>query len=351
MIQQVCAGVESDPRLIRSFARQLTQAGVTHAMGTIELLAPFINAARAYVPYQLQTIVQFQGYETYAPFAARIGLEQAMYDRIREAVDSSGLPAISVSEPYAERIECEIGLPVSQQRIVHPGIPITAPVDLQQAQDRVAGEFPDFNRALPLISYLGRRDSEKGIDLLIYATQILRQKEIPFQLAICGPTAFGSRYGVACRQIAQVLKMPVLSSDFVSNELRSSLFRASRCLVYPSIHTEPFGMVPLEAMVQGTPVIVPDTGGVSRLPFLGHLQSGLLFRSWDSGDLADQLERLVTDNAMHRRFAADAPRIAAHYSVENSANWTLDHLGLPHWPGQQVAPGTRTIDSQHRRAA
>ena len=83
------------------------------------------------------------------------------------------------------------------------------------------------------------------------------------QIYVCGPTAFGSTYSKVCRQIAEELRMPVEWCKFVPDELRSALFAASRCVVYPSIHREPFGMVPVEAMAQGTPAIVPDTGGVA----------------------------------------------------------------------------------------
>jgi hypothetical protein len=341
IIRQVCQGVESDPRLIRRFARELTETGVTHLTETIEILAPFVEAARKLATHPIRNVVQFQGYETYAPYASRIGLEQQMYQRIRDAVESSGGPALTVSDCYSDRVQREVGVPKSNLLPMHPGIPIVPRMDRHKAMDLVCRQFPEYDRDVPLISYLGRKDSEKGIDLLLYATQILREQAIPFQLAVCGPTAFGSRYSVACRQIAQVLKLPVLTSDFLSNELRTALFRVSHCVAYPSIHAEPFGMVPVEAMVQGTPVVVPDTGGVSQLPFLGHQQGGLLFRSWDSGDLANQLERLLTDRALHSRLSASAPQIASHYSVERLADRMLEFLDLA------VTPN---LDSRRRAA-
>jgi glycosyltransferase involved in cell wall biosynthesis len=351
LIKFVCAGVESDPRLIRGFARELTQAKVTHVLETIEILAPIVAAARTQVTHPLKCLVQFQGYETYAPYAARLGLEQQMYQRIREAVDSSDWPAVTVSGPYSNRIHHEIGIPLSSMRSVSPGIPIAPPIDADHARGLVQRQFSDYDPMVPLVSYLGRQDSEKGIDLLLYAARILHQRGIPFQLAICGPTAFGSRYSIACRQIAQTLRLPVLRSDFLSNELRTALFRASHCVVYPSIHAEPFGMVPVEAMVQGTPVIVPDTGGVSELPFLHGLQGGLNFRTWDSGDLARQLEQLLTNTSLHGRLASAAPLIAAHYSVERFADRMLDHLGLPHWPDSDRTLDVPVTEPLTRRAA
>lgn len=341
MIQVVCRGVESDRGLIRHFARELTDAGVTHLMETVEILAPFAEAAKRLVPHQLKCVVTFQGYETYAPYAARLGLEEKMYQRIRAAVESSDFPAISVSDQYSERVHREIGVPLNRLQTVYPGVPVTDPMDKGRARELVQHQFAAFNPDVPLISYLGRQDSEKGIDLLLYAAQILRDTGFQFQLAICGPTAFGSRYSVACRQIANILKLPVLTSNYVTSDVRSALFRMSHCLVYPSIHAEPFGMVPVEAMIQGTPCIVPDTGGVSQLPFQGSLQGGLTFRSWDSGDLAGQLQLLLSDATLHRRLSSQAPHVAAYYSIEKLADRLLEIMQLPYSPSASTPEHSR----------
>lgn len=349
MIKVVCEGVHTDQRLIRRFARELTDAGVTHTLQTIELMAPFVEAARTHVPHPLKFMTQFQGYETYAPYASKMGLEQTLYQRLREATQAAGLPAVSVSESYSERIHQEVGLPLKGLQVAAPGVPLGPAMDRDAAKGLVQRHFPDYNSHLPLIAYLGRRDSEKGIDLLLYAAKILRERGLEFQLAICGPTAFGSRYSIACKQIAQVMQLPVLSSDFLSNDVRSALFRTSHCIVYPSIHAEPFGMVPVEAMAQGTPVVVPDTGGVSQLPFLDDQQGGLNFRSWDSGDLAGQLELLLTNRALHKMLSKAAPQIAAQYSVEKAVDRILALFGLPHHPGVAVTAGQEAAPI--RRAA
>ena len=349
MIKAVCRGVSSDQQLIRRFARELTAAGVTHTLQTIELMAPFIEAARDRVPHPLNYMVQFQGYETYAPYASKLGLEPMMYQRIREATEASGFPGITVSDAYSARVHEEIGLPLADLEVAEPGVPLGPIMDRELAMKLVQEHFPDYVPDLPLIAYLGRRDSEKGIDLLLYAAKILRERGMQFQLAICGPTAFGSRYSVACKQIAQVMRLPILSSDFLPNDVRSALFRTSHTIVYPSIHAEPFGMVPVEAMAQGTPVIVPDTGGVSELPFFNGRSGGLRFRSWDSGDLANQLQVMLTNQSLHSQFASAASGIAAHYSIERMADRILDLYGLPHSPRQMVAPQQQ--QSGYRRAA
>ena len=111
--------------------------------------------------------------------------------------------------------------------------------------------------------------------------------------------------------------------------MRAALYAHSRCIVYPSIHREPFGMVAPEAMAYGTPVLVPEHGGITEAINAGGKTGGLTFRAWDSRDLATQLERLLADDALHARLAADAPAVARHFSVDAMADRTLEHLGLP----------------------
>jgi glycosyltransferase involved in cell wall biosynthesis len=186
---------------------------------------------------------------------------------------------------------------------------------------------------VPLVTFLGRRDTEKGIDLLLYAVTILRRRGVNLQLVVSGPTLFGDHYSQVCRQLAEDLRCPVMWSNKISDDLRSALFAHSRCIVYPSIHREPFGMVAVEALAHRTPAIVPDHGGIAAAIEANGECGGLRFRAWDSGHLAEQIERLLTDDDLHRRLVEAGPRIAEHYSVRNLADRVLAHLGLPPQPG------------------
>jgi glycosyltransferase involved in cell wall biosynthesis len=196
------------------------------------------------------------------------------------------------------------------------------------------------------VTFLGRRDTEKGIDLLLYAATILRKRGVDLQLAVVGPTLFGDHYSQVCQQLAEDLrcpvmwsnKVPVMWSNKVVDELRSALFAHSRCIVYPSIHREPFGMVAVEALAHRTPAVVPDHGGIAAAIEADGEVGGLRFRSWDSGHLAEQIERLLTDDDLHRQLVEAGPRIAEYYSVRNLADRVLAHLGLPLTPPAATAP-------------
>jgi glycosyltransferase involved in cell wall biosynthesis len=354
-IRAFCTGVETDRRLIHRFARQLTRLRVTHVLPTIECLAPFVAAARSLVPHDLRFLLTYQSYEVLATYARQIGMEAEYYAVLADMTRRSDWRAVAVSAAYRDRICAEVGLRPEELHVIHSGAPHATPMEPGRAQEIVRATFPEFREGLPLVSYVGRRDSEKGLDLLLYAAKILRGRGIEKQLAICGPTAFDRHSIEACRQIAWNLRLPVMWGEFVSDEVRTALFRVSRTVVYPSIHEEAFGMVPVEAMVQSTPVIVPDVGGVAGLVRVGRLEAGLNFRCWDSGDLARQLERMLTDTTLHARLAADTRAVAENFSVERQAERFLDHLHLPRWHKGEIGGSdwSRRTDAplQLRRAA
>lgn len=354
IIDIACRGVEKDRGLIRRFASDLSQTGVTHLLPNIEVLALFAAAARPYVSHPVKFLVTFQGYEVYANYARAMGCEHELYQRLAEVVEDSDWPAIAVSEAYAERIVREVRVPRERLCAIPPGIPVHEPMERAKAMNLTLLALGGYRPDLPLIGYVGRRDSEKGIDLLLYAARILAARGVRFQVAICGPTAFGSNYERACAHIAAHLRVPVLSSGFVSTETRTALFRTSRAVVYPSIHEEPFGMVPVEGMAQGTPAVVPNIGGVASVTQVGSHRGGLQFAAWDTRDLADQLQILIENDALHGALSAAAPHVAEHFSVAKLGERVLDHLGLPHWHGAAApaieAPSSDPIVTLRRAA-
>ncbi|MCI0631576.1 MAG: glycosyltransferase family 4 protein [Phycisphaerales bacterium] len=328
LMRCVCDGVEREQTIVRRFARDLTQTRVTHVLPMLEMLCPWVATARRYVSHPVQYLVTFQGYELYSTYARAIGLETQLYARLVETVNQSDWPAIAVSEDYVERVIEDVGVPRDALRAIPPGVPPAKRMQAERAVELLKSRFDGYQPDVPLIAYLGRRDAEKGIDLLLYAIKILRQRGYKFQTAICGPTLWGDHYGELCRQIAEELRCDVMWRRFVPNDVRSALFSLAHCVVYPSIHREPFGMVAAEAAAHGTPAIVPDYGGVACAIEANGEMAGLRFKVWDSGDLADQIARLLDDEPLRRKLADAGPGVAEYYSVENLADRVLAHIGV-----------------------
>jgi len=350
ILKVVCRGVETDPHLITRFASQLAAAGVTHLLPNLEMLAPFANAACRQLPRPPKVLVTFQGYEIYANSARSLGLEGVLYGRLRQAVEETPYPAITVSEAYSQRVTREVGLAPDQLAVIPPGVPVERPLELAEAWRLVASQFPGLKPQLPIVTYLGRRDSEKGIDLLLYAGRLLQHRGLPVQLLAVGPTAFGETYIRACDQVARHLRIDLHTAGFVSDQLRSALFRVSRAVVYPSIHEEPFGMVPVEAMAQGTPVVVPDQGGIASVVESEGSVGGLRFACWDSGDLAGQLARLRDPSPLWQQLHQGALQVARSFSVQRMGERVLTHLGLPAHPDQSAESPSVSPNPQSARS-
>lgn len=326
LVERVCQGVETDPGLLRRFARQMDGTGVEHLFPNLAIFAPYVEAARRLAKAKVRYTVTFQGYELYSRYAREIGLEKVLFQRLRDAVEASDTPAVAVSEDYRQRVHDDIGVPLDRLVVIPPGIPEEPRLDAARAQAIVAQAFPERDASLPLISYVGRQDSEKGIDLLLYAAKLLRQRPEtpPFQLAVAGGTAFGGEYATVLRHLADQLSLPVLWHGSLTLEQRTALYQVSHATVYPSVHREPFGMVPVECMRLGTPAVVSDTGGVAELVQAGGVHGGLTFRSWDSADLATQLGRLLAEPGLRAKLSQAAPSVAARYSVARLGDRTLN---------------------------
>jgi glycosyltransferase involved in cell wall biosynthesis len=361
LMSNCCRAIcDGDPGLERRLAHYARTDGITHLLPTFAMICPFAQAAKAQANFNY--LVTFQGEEIFANFAQDIGRLDDYHRRLRQTLDASPWPAIAVSRDYIDRLSQEMGIDAQRLRAIYPGIELPPKPDDARAEDHPAplanekerssggGAGPssarnsapptaDFDLLhslfkglvpdVPIVSFLGRQDAEKGIDLLLYATKLLEQRGLRIQLLCVGDSSFGQHYNDACEQIAQHLRLTVFWKRRVSDAVRTAIYRASRCVVYPSIHREPFGMVAAEAMSYGTPVLVPDRGGITEVISQDGRIGGLVFQAWDTRDLADQLEKLLRDQTLYQRLRADAPVVAAQFSVERMTDRVLEHMGLP----------------------
>ncbi len=332
-LKLVADGVETDPGPLRRFIREVTDAKVTHLLPMLAAVTPYALKAREKCPLKPKCQMIFQGYELYINYARLIGIEQDVYARMRECANLTDWQAVCVSEDYKQRVMADIGVDADRLIAIPPGVPDQQTVTREQAVANMR-KHPWFSEDVPVITYLGRQDVEKGIDLLLYACKILVERGIKFKLFIAGPTLFGESNQGMIVQLIENLRLTdyIIRTKFVPDEFRTNLFAASTCVVYPSIHREPFGMVPVEAGAFGTPAVVPAYGGVAKTIDINGYKSGLHFDVWDSGSLADQLQKLIEDKQLWQQLSEQGPKVAEYYSVPNLANRILDLMQLPHQP-------------------
>jgi glycosyltransferase involved in cell wall biosynthesis len=189
----------------------------------------------------------------------------------------------------------------------------------------------------------GRFDPRKGFETAIRALPLLPPEAT---LACWGRGGDDERDRLARIAgelgVADRVTFGTLERDELADE-----YRAADAMVFPSTWAEPFGLVPVEAMACGVPVMATGVGGSSE--FLDEGENCLLFPAGDHTALAERLRRLGSDQALRERLAAGGLRTAAELDVEVLADvmesWHVyeasGRIGAPPAPRPRPGAGTR----------
>jgi glycosyltransferase involved in cell wall biosynthesis len=122
-----------------------------------------------------------------------------------------------------------------------------------------------------------------------------------------------------------------------AQELAQELANAS-VVVVPSLWPEPFGLVGIEALAAGRPVIASATGGIGE--WLQDGVTGLSVRPGDAGELALALEELLADPARQQAMGLAGQRVvAARFSPEHHVAALTDAYGRARerWESERAA--------------
>ena len=136
----------------------------------------------------------------------------------------------------------------------------------------------------------GRVQYEKGFQVLVRAMSTVRSTVPGLGCIIAGRGSFlpELQSQIDLEGVSDLIRLPGFLSDV---ELRAAIHRAS-CVVIPSLY-EPFGVVALEAMAAGAPLIVAETGGLAEL--VSGTGAAEMFEPGNADQLADAITRVVTD--------------------------------------------------------
>lgn len=141
------------------------------------------------------------------------------------------------------------------------------------------------------VLYAGRLIPRKGVNVLIRAVAILQQKH-PVQLLIAGKGP--PSYVRKLRRLADRKQVQATFCGQIAHERMERLYRAADCIVCPSQKHEAFGLVNVEAMASGLPVIASDNGGIREIIQTGN--EGYLVYAYDKPEsFALRLNQLASN--------------------------------------------------------
>jgi glycogen synthase len=224
---------------------------------------------------------------------------------------------ITCSQYMRDQVQDIFQLPEDKVDVVPNGVAVR---DFALPADEVAA----FRRTLVgprtrMVLFAGRLEYEKGVQTVLEALQQVRAAVGPVKFFIAGIGTYSDELRRRVRELG--LRRHVHFTGFLEDHELRLHYAAADVAVAPSIY-EPFGLVAVEAMACGTPVVAGDTGGLREIVSGGH---GLSFTPQDADHLAETLVQVLTDPHLADQLVARATRrLHDRYEWSSVAASTVD---------------------------
>lgn len=218
---------------------------------------------------------------------------------------------LAVSEPLARRAEELIGLPAGAVAVGRLPLPVDlASVAIPAGERRVLAA--------------GRASKEKGFDVLVAALALPAAAAVKATLVIDGPQRAALEADLAARGLGDRVEVRGL----VPRRELFALMADHHLVVVPS-RTEGLGMVALEALAMGRPVVASAVGGLPEV--VAHGVDGVLVPPDDPGALAAALATVALVQPVAAAAAPHRPAsvITAHAAAYGLPNPDRKKVDLP----------------------
>lgn len=204
---------------------------------------------------------------------------------------------IAVSEDIRQNMIQEEGIDPEKIVTVHNGIDLS---DLPKPPEKSAieeiKELYGIGKTEKIIGAIGRLVAFKGFSTLVAAAEELSEMRDGFKVVIAGrgPEEENLKTQIKNLGIEDLIVMPGFVDD------TAPYFAMSDVFVVPSI-LEPFGLIVLQAIAAGRPVIGADAGGIPEIIRDG--ETGVLVPAENPVALASAIDKLLDDEALGKRLA------------------------------------------------
>ena len=174
---------------------------------------------------------------------------------------------------------------------------------------RIIGKYRIPNK--PVVTYVGRLDGEKDIDVLIWAAEIISQKhDVHFLLVGDGKVK---------KDLQKLVKKLDLGKRFtftgrVSDRELEELQNVGSVFAMPS-PTELQSLATLEAMACGKPIVAVDAGALPEICQDG--ANGLIVESKNILEMADKISMLLSDKKLAQKYGDKSQEIAKTHDIKH----------------------------------
>jgi glycosyltransferase involved in cell wall biosynthesis len=229
---------------------------------------------------------------------------QWIYDQERRGFEMAD-HIIAVSQYTREMLVREYGIAPDKISVVHNSADLLL-------HDAAPAVITTAQKQHPLVLFLGRLTIQKGPMQFLEMAQNIHRLRPDVQFVMAGDGAMLPE--LINRACALGLETSVSFAGKVSKSEGAALYRQADCFVMPSL-SEPFGIVALEAIAQGTPVVLSKQSGAGEV--IGHC---FKVDFWDTELMADCVLTILREQPLAEQLKSEAPRILQHLTWKNQAH-------------------------------
>lgn len=191
-------------------------------------------------------------------------------------------------------------------------------VDLGRFGDAVQ-PLPQFSDGKLNLLFVGRLEKRKGLGMLLRAYVQLKQRRPELRLIVVGDGRMRRGY----ESYIQSQQIPdIVMAGYVSPEDLPRYHASADIFCAPNTGKESFGIVLLEAMAAGLPVVATDIPGFTQVISPG--RHGILVRREDAVSLASAINLLADDAGLRASLGAEGRRAAASYSWDRVVDQVVE---------------------------
>ncbi|HHE36576.1 MAG TPA: glycosyltransferase family 1 protein [Candidatus Woesearchaeota archaeon] len=211
-----------------------------------------------------------------------MSVNQRVYEIERAGMHAADL-IIVVSNFIKQRLINSYGVPPDKIRVVHNAA--------EAMNTNVYHDASKIKETDKIVLFIGRITLQKGPDYFVEAAKKVLEKDPNVKFIMAGT---GDMLPRIIERVAELgIADKFIFPGFVTREEVAKLNKIADVFVMPSV-SEPFGIVPLEAMWQETPAIISKQSGVSEV--LNHV---LKVDFWDVNDIANKILAVLHYRNLH----------------------------------------------------
>ena len=250
-----------------------------------------------------------------------------------------------VGNPYFKRLHGKIAVSEPARQFIsqhYPGDYEIIPNGVNTELYSSAQTLDKYKDGYINLLWVGRLDKRKGLKYLLEAYGSLKWNYPKLRLIVVGP---GEPDGDCYRIISERNLQDITFVGSVSDKTKASFYKTADIYCSPATGNESFGIVLIEAMAAGTPIVATNIAGYSSV--ITNEKNGLLVSPKNSHEIAKSISRIIEDKKLTKKLISAGKKNVEQYRWTTITDQVLKvykkQLKLNVTKGGKVKTTTRPI--------